>query len=203
MKAFASDIYNDAERLDRAFVQMLELDRMEAGGTILKIAHADINQLITGVAAVARIANPKAVFTLSLDPSMPEVSCDRDRVSQVVTILISNAIKYSPAGSSIVVSSQVESANVKVTVKDEGPGMPPEFEGGLLVGYQPHVKGAVNGLNGRGHTGLGLPIARHIVEMHGGKIWFDSSAGRGSEFHFTLPLQVRPQRDVEVVALNT
>ena len=202
VKTFARDIYNDAERLDRAFSQMVDLDRMEAGGTILKIARTDINQMINGVVETARRQNPKSVIAVSLDPTVPMVSCDREKVSQVLTILLSNATKYSPAGSEVEVTSQFDDESVMVTVKDHGPGMPPDFDDGLFVGFQRHLTNGASRTNRISGTGLGLPIARQIVEMHGGRIWFDSSVGQGSDFHFTLPRQVAPPRDEKALARN-
>ena len=200
VKTFARDIYNDAERLDRAFSQMVELDRMEAGGAILKIARVDINELIGEVVEAARNQNPIRVVVVSLDNSVPPLSCDRDKLSQVLTILLGNASKYSPAGSEIAVTSKVDGEFVDVTVKDHGPGMPPDFDGGLFVGFQRRSVNADSRIDRVSGTGLGLPIARQIVEMHGGRIWFDSAVGRGTEFHFTLPFEVTPSRELKAVA---
>ena len=179
VRAYADDIYRDAERLDRAFNEMLELDAIEAGRSALEIARVDLNQLIAGVVEATRNQSAEHVISIQLDPTVPAVSCDRDKVLQVLTILLSNATKYSRAGSEVVVTSRTKSDYVELTVKDHGSGMPADFDVG---------------------AGLGLPIARQIVEMHGGRIWFDSTAGQGSEFHFTLPIQVRPSREVKAVS---
>lgn len=201
VKAFASDIYEDAQRLDQAFDEMLELDRMEAGREALKITRVSFNQLINRVVGAARRQSPEHVITVRLDPSEPGVSCDTERVSQVLTILLSNATKYSPAGSEVVVTSGANADNMEVTVKDQGPGMPTEFDDRLFVGNRRQA-GSLNRLNRNLNAGLGLQIARQIVEMHGGRIWFESAAGQGSEFHFTLPIHVRAPKDLHAAGRN-
>ncbi len=193
VKAFAGDIFNDAERLDRAFTEMLELDRMEAGHSLLEIANVDINQLIADAVATARRENPRHVIAAVVDASLPAISVDREKVAQVLTILLSNATRYSPPGSEVAVTSEVDGLFAKITVKDQGPGMPRDFDNGLFVTAE-RQQPTGNGQTGVGITGLGLAIAREIVEIHGGRIWFDSKAGKGTEFHFTLPLHARAPR---------
>ncbi|HKW72937.1 MAG TPA: HAMP domain-containing sensor histidine kinase [Candidatus Dormibacteraeota bacterium] len=190
VKAFANDIYNDAERLQQAFTEMVELDEMESGRTALEMTRTNLNQLISGVVDKARIDNPGRTILTILGPSLPDVSCDSNRITQVVANLLDNAVKYSRRGAEVAVAAGQDGDVVKVTVTDHGPGMPPDFDQTLFVGRS----------NGSGGTGLGLPIARQIIEMHGGKIWFDSRIGQGSEFHFTLPLKLRPTTGMKAVA---
>jgi len=104
------------------------------------------------------------------------VMCDRGRIYQLLTIILDNAIKYSPSGSYVEMNVVPHGSEVEVTVKDHGPGMP---ENGAAA--------AMTNGNGTGATGLGLPIAREIVRMHGGRIWFVSKPGQGTHVHFTLP----------------
>jgi signal transduction histidine kinase len=113
-------------------------------------------------------------------------------------ILLSNATKYSPAGAEVMVIGRMNNGSVEVTVKDQGPGMPADFDNSLFTGAQ--------GVNSNNHlnrgmgAGLGLQIARQIVEMHSGRIWFENSASRGAEFHFTLPMRVRRPQELRTVA---
>jgi signal transduction histidine kinase len=183
VRAYASDIYKDAEGLDRAFNEMLELDGIEAGRASLKVSRVDINEVIERVVEAARKQSPAHVLALSLDASVPAVSCDEEKVSQVLAILLSNATKYSPTGRDVSITSRANSDRVEMTVKDQGPGMPADLN-------RPQESG----------TGLGLEIARQIVEMHGGRFWFESTPGRGTEFHFTLPIRVRPSQEMAAVA---
>jgi signal transduction histidine kinase len=187
MKSLAADIFNDAKRLDRAFNEMIELDKMETGHADVSIVRADLNHLIEQVADTARNEFPARIVTTNLASDLPTVQCDEAKVSQVVNNLITNALKYSRAD--VAVSSKFQDGVVEVSVKDTGPGMPPDFDSRLFVGP----------LNGSGGTGLGLPIARQIVEMHGGRIWFESVSGKGTEFHFTLPVRIRPTRELKPV----
>jgi signal transduction histidine kinase len=181
VKSFAADIYDDAEQLNRAFSEMLELDRMEAGHAILDVGPVDLNQLIRQSVETARANARGHVLRTGLDPSLTAVLCDAEKVSHVLGILLANAVKYSPAGTEVTVTSHAEADDVTVTVQDQGPGMPAGFGNGR-AGAHP-VDGDV-----AARTGLGLAVARQIIDMHGGVLWFDSSAGAGSEFHFTLPL---------------
>ena len=183
VRAYASDIYKDAEGLDRAFNEMLELDGIEAGRATLKVSRVNINEVIERVVEETRKQSPDHTLALTLDKSVPAVLCDEEKISQVLTILLSNATKYSPAGREVSITSRANSDGVEMTVKDQGPGMPADL----------------NGQPGSG-TGLGLEIARQIAEMHGGRIWFESSPGRGTEFHFTLPKRIRPSREIAAVA---
>lgn len=191
VKAFAGDIYNDAARLDEAFEEMLELDRMEAGRSTLTMNPADVNQLINGAVDAARSSSPEHNVTVSLARAPSVVTCDAAKVSRVLTILIGNAIKHSPPGSQVAVTTRAHGGRLEVIVQDQGPGMPGSFDSRLFAGIQGAQ--APDGDKSVG-TGLGLPIARQIVEMHGGRIWFEPRAGGGSEFHFTLPYRPAASR---------
>jgi signal transduction histidine kinase len=200
VKAFASDIYNEAEQLDRAFSQMIELDRMETGSTSLEVNQVYINQLMADVVDNFRQGHPQNPLTVELDPALGVITVDREKVAQVLTILLSNATKYSPPGSRVSVTSRIKDRFAVVTVNDEGAGLAPEIAGGLIDGKQLLLPVSANYESGDGGTGLGLPIARQIVLMHGGRIWSESLAGQGSAFHFTLPLHTDSPAVSEAVA---
>src|SRR5439155_992696 len=175
VKAFASDIHNDAERLDQAFARMLTLDEMEAGRVALDRSRADLNARGIDVVERAQKQTPAAVITITPDPSSRVVDCDHARVQQLLSSLIDNAIRYSPAASQVDVAVARRADEVEVAVSDLGPGM--AADDGIAAA-------AGNGARG---TGLGLPIARQIVRLHGGRIWFISKPGQGTQVHFTLP----------------
>ena len=199
VRSFAGDIYSDAERLDQAFADMLELDSMEAGKSVLKLARVDVNEVIGAVVEAARKDSPKAQIDFTPAPSKPALTADKEKVAQVLNILVGNAIKYSPSGSRVAITSKESRDEVTVSVADHGPGMPADFDNGLFVGYTRHNGHDGNGAHHPG-TGLGLPIARQIVDMHGGRIWFESKTGEGTTFHVALPLNVRPNREMRAVS---
>lgn len=186
VRAFASDIYRDAAELDHAVNEMIELDNIEAGRATLKISRADVNQLIGAAVETVHRQSPNHTITTRLDASIPAVWCDGDKISQVLGILVGNAAKYSPAGTEIQVASRQTAGSVEIAVRDHGPGMPLDFD--------------ITRIDSRLGAGLGLSIAREIVEMHVGRIWVESTGGHGAEFHVTLPIRVRQSREMKAVA---
>jgi PAS domain S-box-containing protein len=186
-KQFAGDINNDAQRLNRMITEMLDLDRIEAGRMTLNIVPLDLNAIVTDAADRARATSPKHSIVTRLDPALPTALGDSDRLFQVVSNLLSNAVKYSPGGGEVLITSQAQDGIVQVNVRDHGLGIPAEFVKKLFGRYERFENKDKTKIIG---TGLGLAITRQIVDMHGGKIWVESTIGAGSEFHFTIPVQV-------------
>ena len=184
VKAFAADINKDAQRLNRMINDMLDLDRIEAGRLTLRMESVEINTVLQEAVERARASSEHHTITADLDSTRPVAHCDADRVAQIIANLLTNAVKYSPDGGEIVVSSLERKGFVEIGVRDHGLGIAPEFAKRLFSRYERYEKtsGKIIG------TGLGLAIARQIVEMHGGRIWVDSTLGAGSEFRFTLPV---------------
>jgi signal transduction histidine kinase len=127
-------------------------------------------------------------FLLDLD-RLPIVEADPNRIEQVLRNLLDNAVKYSPQGGVIVVRGQVADDQVVISVSDQGVGIAPEHLNRLFEKFFRVNSGLVNHIVG---SGLGLPIARTIVESHGGRIWAESQPDEGSTFYFTLPIQEDP-----------
>jgi signal transduction histidine kinase len=163
---------------------MLDLDRMESGRMSIRTSDVDINEVLGD--AIARAgSSPTVDFKADLDPRLPIVVGDRDRLVQVVSNLVNNAVKYSPDGGTVTLSSRVEGGFALVSVTDTGVGIPPDEIAHVFERFRRVRSGAAQSIPG---TGLGLTIVKQIVEMHGGKIWVESAVGHGSAFHFTLPL---------------
>jgi signal transduction histidine kinase len=189
MKEYAGDINNDAQRLNRMITEMLDLDRMESGRVELNVGEVDLNQLIAEVAERARPSAPTHPICLELDEALPPLVADRDKLTQVLTNLVSNAVKYSPEGGEILLSSSREDPVAHVRVQDHGMGIPPEALEKVFERFSRVESGTSRYIQG---TGLGLPIVQQIVQMHGGRAWVESTLGEGSTFQFTVPLAGPP-----------
>jgi PAS domain S-box-containing protein len=184
VRAYGGYIFNDADRVNRLIGDMLDLDRMESGRMSIRTADVDINEVLSD--AIARAGgSPSVEFKADLDPRLPIVVGDRDRLVQVVSNLVNNAVKYSPDGGTVTLASRTEGDFALISVTDTGVGIPPDEIGHVFERFRRVRSGAAQSIPG---TGLGLTIVKQIVEMHGGKIWVESAVGHGSAFHFTLPL---------------
>jgi signal transduction histidine kinase len=189
VKSFASEVYNDARRLDQMLDKMLDLDKVAGSRTVLQIGLTNLNTAVYDAVAAADADRHKLRVVTNLEAALPMVRGDRAKLGQLISILLSNAIKFSSVGSEILVSSRSAPSYVQVSVKDSGPGMPRDFDAQLFGRIRWSAENPTAKVLG---SGLGLPMAREIVELHGGKIWFDSVVGGGSEFHFTIPTAATP-----------
>jgi signal transduction histidine kinase len=181
-------ISRDVTRLQRIVSDLEELSRLEAGALSLDRKPAEVDRLIGDV--VDRLRGQAEDKGLSLEVAvergLPQVRVDPDRIQQVLLNLIGNAIQYTSVPGRITVSARSRGGMVEVRVVDPGIGIPPE--------HLPHVferfyRVDRSRARAGGGSGLGLTIARHIVEAHGGRIWAESPGlGRGSTFVFSLPL---------------
>ena len=185
LRAYGAYIFNDADRVNRLIGDMLDLDRMESGRMSMRSGAVDINEVLTEAMTRAGTAATTVEFKADLDPRLPIVSGDRDRLIQVVSNLVNNAVKYSPDGGTVTLSSRAEGGFALVSISDTGLGIPPDEIGHVFERFRRVRSGAAQSIPG---TGLGLTIVKQIVEMHGGKIWVESAVGHGSAFHFTVPM---------------
>jgi len=116
---------------------------------------------------------------------MPDIAADRRRLAEVLQNLLDNAMQYTPAGGQITVSASADDAEVTFTVSDTGIGIPRADQSRI---FERFYRVDVARSREVGGTGLGLSISKHLVEVHGGRIWVESEVGQGSRFHFTVPI---------------
>jgi PAS domain S-box-containing protein len=185
---FAGGINKDVQRLGRLISDLLDLARMESGQEHLHTEEVDLSELITEAAGRAGAGTDRHDFAVSVAPGLPRVQADRDQLAQVLANLLGNAVKYSPAGGEITVSAGEHPDGVLVEVRDQGMGISPDLIDSV---FEPYRRSEAPGAHAIKGTGLGLPIVRQIVDLHGGRTWAESQEGAGSTFRFTLPLHVR------------
>lgn len=190
---FLRQAENEVNTMTQMVDELTELSQIESGQVRLRLVPAAVASLVEVPLERLRPQAERAGVTLSSDvPSdLPPVLVDVERIQQVVTNLLHNAVKFTPPGGSIRLSAvENEATNgrarqVVIDVRDTGIGIPRED---VTRVFERFYKSDRARTRGSGGTGLGLSIARHLVEAHGGRIWVKSKVGKGSTFSFTLPL---------------
>jgi signal transduction histidine kinase len=190
-KTYLALIDNNLLRLTHLVSDMLDLTRIEAGKVNWHFEENDLSVLIREVIEILSFKAGEKSIALCYPGSTPVwVEMDLERIEQVLVNLIENAIKFSSPGTRVEIDTRVESSWVKVTVKDFGIGIAEKDLETIFQKFHTLPSGGGNGQT-KG-TGLGLTICRKIVEAHGGRIWAQSTAGRGSTFCFLLPPKYPP-----------
>ena len=179
------------ERLIRLINDILDLSKIEAGRMQLRLQPMSLLDAVErSVRTIKSYADSFRVkLAIECAETLPDVLGDRDRLDQVVTNLLGNAVKFSPAEGTVTVKLTRQADVLECRVIDTGPGIPADQVQRIFDKFQ-QVAGQSRK---KGGTGLGLTIARALVQEHGGRIWVESEVGRGSQFVFTVPLAV-PQR---------
>ena len=177
-------IQRSAVRANRLIKDLLDVAKIQAGGLAVDPVAVEVKSLVTEAMESATPLATAAQLRVSCDVAdqMPSVASDRERVLQVFANLIGNAIKFTPKGGEIRILTSLDNGEVRFTIADSGPGIPPEHLNHVFDRYWQAKSTAKLG------TGLGLSIAKGIVEAHGGRIWVESPPGSGAQFNFTLPL---------------
>jgi signal transduction histidine kinase len=172
-----------ARRLAALLEDFLDVQRIEHQGLDLTTENVDLASLLDEQAQLYAAQSPKHRLHVALEERPLEVRGDANRLAQVVGNLLSNAIKYSPDGGVVELAAERHDGEVRLSVKDEGLGIPSDQQERIFTKFFRGDAGAT-GITG---TGLGLAVSREIVEAHGGRIGFDSDPGTGSTFWVELP----------------
>jgi K+-sensing histidine kinase KdpD len=183
---FLGIINYETERLTELADDLLELTRIEAGQFRINAQPTALHNIIAeGLPAMNTLAKDHKLNIEGL-LEMPEVIADSKRIIQVLCNLVSNASRHSPQGAEIKVQANQDGNRVRIDVIDQGPGIAPELRDRV---FQPFQQGSAIGNGKPGGAGLGLTIAKAIVEAHGGRIWFSEPDGSGGTiFSFTIPV---------------
>jgi len=182
MLAIALD---ETDRLARLVSDMLDLQRLELGRFKLLLKSCDAAELVHQAADALQPVAEKAGLRLEVSAQPAPLRADPDRIVQVLTNLLTNAVKFAPAGTIVRASSEQRDAEAVFRVADEGPGVAPELRSAIFDRFRQGRSEA----RARGGMGLGLYICRGIVEQHGGRIGVESAPDQGSTFWFTLPVR--------------
>jgi signal transduction histidine kinase len=181
-------VNHSADRLLKLISDLLDISKIEAGKFKLNRQMISIGKVIQEAAeSLERWREAKKIrLRLEIEPNLPHINADPDRVNQILVNLLSNAIKFTSANGQITIKAEVGEKGdfLEISVRDTGIGIPPEQLDKIFERFK-HASGTPSApLQG---IGLGLSITREIVKMHGGNIWVESKQGQGSRFTFTLP----------------
>jgi two-component system, OmpR family, sensor histidine kinase MtrB len=180
-------ILDNCRHLVRLLNDLLDLARSDAGRLMIRPKPTELGPLVEDVVRSMRAQTDAAAQTLSerIEPGLPPIEVEPDRIRQILVNLVTNAHEYSPEGASIEVSVRVADADMRIDVTDNGPGIPPAQVEHI---FERFVRGDAGLTQRVGGTGLGLAISKSLVELHGGTLAVDSEVGRGSTFTVLLPL---------------
>jgi signal transduction histidine kinase/DNA-binding response OmpR family regulator len=180
-------VVSEGERLTKLINDVLDLAKIQAGKITWNMGPVSVTEVIErSLAATSSLFEAKKLeLVREIDAELPKITGDSDRLIQVVINLISNAVKFTSAGSVVCAARRV-GGELVVSVTDSGIGIKPEDQPKVFEQFKQVGDTLTDKPQG---TGLGLPISKEIVEYHGGRIWVESEIGKGSTFFFTLPLQ--------------
>ena len=197
-KQAAQVIQTEAARMHRMALDLLDLARLDAGTADLKMSPLDVDVLLNGMAEkFAPLAERAGVKIVAQASSLPAVMGDGDRLAQVFTNLVENALKFTPAGGQVTLAARKAGPEVEIDVADTGTGIAPEALSHIFDRF--YQADASRARRERQGAGLGLAIAREIVGAHGGKISVRSQLGQGTVFTVRLPVS-QPTASIASIA---
>lgn len=188
-KEFLRVIDEESDRLLYLINDLLNISRIQSGKMKLNFEMTDPASLVPEALRIARIRSERHHLVVDVEPGLPPMLLDRDKIREVLINLISNAVKYSPNGGRVGVRMRRAEGNVRIEVQDEGIGISREHQEKLFQMFYRVDSSLTYEVSG---TGLGLAIVKAIAEHHGGRVWVESEPGRGSTFFVLLPIRAQP-----------
>ena len=184
--AYVNDVLEAGRHLLSLINDVLDLAKIEAGRMELELSQVEIPDILRSAVSMHSEAASKAGIELGVqtEPEEITITADERRVRQVVFNLVSNAVKFTPSGGRVDISALSENGRVEIAVADTGSGIAADDLDTIFEEFEQTSEGR----QAEG-TGLGLPLSRKLVELHGGRLWAESEPGNGSTFLFTLPLE--------------
>ncbi|HNT33514.1 MAG TPA: GAF domain-containing sensor histidine kinase [bacterium] len=175
-------------RMQKMVEDLLDVSAIESGNLDLKREWIALDAFLQEQFETARmLAQVKNIeMRMEIPSDLPRIFVDSGRLAQVISNLVTNAIKFSQSGTVVTLLARVENGEALIAIKDQGPGIPKDELGNL---FRDFGRTSVKPTDGEKSTGLGLAIVKRLVEAHGGRIWVESQVGAGSTFVFALPLQ--------------
>jgi two-component system, OmpR family, sensor histidine kinase KdpD len=186
LREFHLIISEEVSRLTRLVQNLLEMARIEAGELKVSKRWEPVSEIINNVLLRSAAALRNHRVKVEPEDNQHVVNADSRLIAEALANLVENAARYSPAGTQIVIGGRVEGGELVICVSDQGPGVAPEEAGRV---FDKFYRGARLAGKPSAGTGMGLSIAKGIVEAHGGRIWVDSQVGRGATFAFAIPVE--------------
>jgi signal transduction histidine kinase len=191
MRGVLTRVQSNGKHLLGLINDVLDLSKIEAGQLTLSLADYSVKDIVHSVfSSVESLAkNKKLELKVELPQKLPAAHGDERRLTQVLLNLVGNSIKFTDKGE-VAIKAEAANGSFTISVRDTGPGIAVEDQHKIFEEFQQADSSTTKE---KGGTGLGLAISKRIVEMHGGRLWVDSSLGHGSTFSFSIPLNVERQ----------
>lgn len=185
---FLNTIRNNVNRMATLVSDLADISRIESGNLRLEPREVPVWDVIDEVVTLTRtqVTQKNQTVTVDIPQELPKAWCDRNRLAQILTNLISNANKYTQEGGAIIVHANCVDDMIQIKVEDNGHGMTPEDQEKLFSKF---FRSADEKIREAPGTGLGLSITKNLIELQGGKIWFESEFRKGTSFYFTVPIR--------------
>jgi len=185
--SFLTTIRNNVNRMATLVSDLGDISRIESGNLRLEPREVPVWDVIDEVVTLTRtqVTQKNQTVTVDIPHELPKAWCDRNRLAQILTNLVSNANKYTPEGGAIIVHAVRDGAMIQIKVEDNGLGMTPEDQRKLFSKF---FRSADDKIREAPGTGLGLSITKNLIELQGGQVWFESEFRKGTSFYFTVPI---------------